>query len=185
MAIMHSQTKLIPHICRLAIKNFLFLYIIITFIGEWFKIGSSLHVCHMFRYPGSKQQFQSLLGSLLYVTKCIKSARYFLNCMLQVLRSNADSATSVLTDSFYKDLCWFNTFLDQYNGVTYFDNKVSDHTVHLDVSMTRMGVVFGDMVYTLPIPHVYQQLHITLLEMLNVVVTLKVWATFWQDKKFK
>ena len=31
----------------------------------------------------TKQQFQSLLGSLLYITKCIKPAHIFLNRMLQ------------------------------------------------------------------------------------------------------
>ena len=36
----------------------------------------------------TKQQYQSLLGSLLYITKCIKPARIFLNRMLQVLRSH-------------------------------------------------------------------------------------------------
>ena len=72
--------------------------------------------------------------------------------MLQALRSNANSTRSSLNDGFYKDLCWFNTFLDQYNGVTYFDNKVSDHTVHLEASLAGMGAVFGNMVYTLSIP---------------------------------
>ena len=38
----------------------------------------------------SKSQFQSLLGSLLYITKCVKPARYFLNCMLQLLRTPHD-----------------------------------------------------------------------------------------------
>ena len=32
----------------------------------------------------TKQQLQSLLGSLLYITKCVHPARYFLNRMLQV-----------------------------------------------------------------------------------------------------
>ena len=38
------------------------------------------------------------------------------------------------------------------------------------------------MVYTLPIPCHYSHLHITQLEMLNVVVALKVWASVWADK---
>ena len=87
----------------------------------------------------TKQQFQSLSGSLLYITKCIKPARIFLNRMLQFLRSHHDSKKFVLKSEFFKDLCWFNTFLDQYNRVTYFDNKVPDHTVHLDASLTGMG----------------------------------------------
>ena len=67
-----------------------------------------------------------------------------------------------------------STHFYQYNGVTQFDNKVPDHTVHLDASMVGMGAVFGNMVYTPLIPDQYRYLHITQLEMLNVVVALKV-----------
>ena len=81
-----------------------------------------------------------------------------------------------------KDLHWFNTLLDQYNRVTYFDNKVPDYTVHLDASLVGMGATFANMVYTFPIPCHYSHLHITQLEMLNVVVALKVWASVWADK---
>ena len=118
-----------------------------------------------------------------FMTKCIKSARFSLNRMLQVLRSYSNSSRFTLADDFYKDLCWFYTFLDQYNGVTHFDNRLPNHTVHLDASMASIGSIFGNMLYTLPVHHVYQHLHITQLEMLNVVVAFKVWATFWQDKK--
>ena len=34
----------------------------------------------------TKNQLDSLLGSLLYMAKCVCSARFFLNTMLQVLR---------------------------------------------------------------------------------------------------
>ena len=123
-----------------------------------------------------------LLGSLLYIAKCIKLARIFLNRMLQVLRSHHDSKKFVLKPVLFEDLCWFNTFLDQYNGITYFDNKVADHTVHLDASLAGMEATFANMVYTLPFPCHYQHLHITQLEMLNVVVALKVWVSVWSNK---
>ena len=124
----------------------------------------------------TKQQFQSLLGSLLYITKCVKLARIFLNCMLQVLRSHHDSKRFVLNADFLKICVGSITFLEQYTGITCFNNKAHDHTMYLDASMAGMGSIFGDMVYTLPIPSHYQHLHITQLEKLNVVMALKVWA---------
>ena len=36
----------------------------------------------------SKRQLQSLLGSLLYISKCVKPAHFFLNRMLALLRNN-------------------------------------------------------------------------------------------------
>ena len=38
---------------------------------------------------GRKRYLQSLLGSLLYITKCVAPARYFLNQMIELLRLNA------------------------------------------------------------------------------------------------
>ena len=38
------------------------------------------------------------------------------------------------------------------------------------------------MVYTLQIPCLYNHLHITQLEMLNVVVALKVWDSVWSNR---
>ena len=56
----------------------------------------------------SKQDLQSLLGSLLYVTRCVKHSRYFLNRMLQMLRNNVQSRKILITPDFRKDLAWFN-----------------------------------------------------------------------------
>ena len=36
----------------------------------------------------TKNELQSLLGLLLYITKYVRPARYFLNRMLQLLREN-------------------------------------------------------------------------------------------------
>ena len=52
----------------------------------------------------TKNQLQSLLGSLLYITKCVCPARFFLNRMLQVLRDNHSNGHIRLTEDFTKDL---------------------------------------------------------------------------------
>ena len=59
----------------------------------------------------SKTELQSLLGSLLYISKCVRPARYFLNRMLQLLRNNIHSRHIFLTDEFCQDLNWFCVFL--------------------------------------------------------------------------
>ena len=48
----------------------------------------------------TKRQLQSLLGQLLYVHKCIKPARIFLNRMLDLLRQNYDATSINLTPDF-------------------------------------------------------------------------------------
>ena len=48
----------------------------------------------------SRQQLQSLLGNLLYIHKCVKPARTFVNHMLQLLRDNYDKNSISLTHDF-------------------------------------------------------------------------------------
>ena len=100
----------------------------------------------------TKKQLQSLLGSLLYITKCVRPARYFLNRMLHLLRASHNTAHIVLDQQFHRDLNWFNTFLKQYNGVTFYDNYDIQDTVHLDASLQGLGGVYQNMVYALTIP---------------------------------
>ena len=49
----------------------------------------------------TKNKLQSLLGSLLYVSKCVKPARVFLNRMLQVLREQAYKPIITLPPAFF------------------------------------------------------------------------------------
>ena len=129
----------------------------------------------------TKNQLQSLLGSLLYITKCVRPARFFLNRMLQVLRDNHTSKNIRLTEGFLKDLNWFNTFLCSYNGVTFYDNKPIQAVIELDASFTGLGAIFENMIYALPLPHQHLGFNITQLEMLNIMVALKVWGYCWSN----
>ena len=133
----------------------------------------------------SKKDLQSLLGSLLYITKCVKSARYFLNRMLHLLRINHTKSKILLTADFKKDLNWFNSFLIHYNGVTFYDNKYCHFEVHLDASLTGLGGAFKNMVYALPLPVNHGNYTIVHLEILNVVVALKIWASHWSNHRIK
>ena len=91
--------------------------------------------------------------------------------MLQILRDHVHTTFIVLSDQFFQDLNWFRVFLHQFNGVTFYDNKLIQHEVNLDASLT--------------LPTGFMNLHITQLEMLNVVVALKVWANIWSNKRIK
>ena len=96
----------------------------------------------------SKKNLQSLLGSLLYITKCVAPARSFLNRMLLLLRQNTHVSKILLTQDFFQDLAWFNSFLRLYNGVTFYDQVPSNIEVHLEACLTGLGGHFGNMIYT-------------------------------------
>ena len=138
------------------------------------KLSKIVQICQSWKDKTActKQHLQSLLGSLLYITKCVHPARFFLYRMLQVLKDNHDNKLISLTTDFAKDLNWFNTFLCSYNGVTFYDNKPIWAVIELDAPLTGLGAVFRNMVYALPLPYGHLNYNITQLEMLNIIKTL-------------
>ena len=142
------------------------------------KLKENVEICKNWETKSTctKTQLQSLLGSLLYITKCVRPARFFLNRMLQVLRDGHAAKHICLTNEFHRDLNWFNTVLSSYNGVTFYDNNPIYATIALDACLSGLGAVYQNMVYALPIPLGFCNYTIVYLEMLNIMVALKVWG---------
>ena len=133
----------------------------------------------------STQQLQSLLGNLLYVHKCVRPARIFVNRMLELLRQNYDKKSITLTTSFRRDLRWFDKFLEKYNGTSFFDHKPIFGTIELDACLTGFGGCWENLVYHVPIQRRYLNLAITQLEMLNILVAIRIFSKYWQGQKIK
>ena len=102
--------------------------------------------------------------------------------MLQLLRNTPAKDCVTLHTGFYRDLNWFNTFLAQYNGTTFYDNQIIHATVFLDACLQGLGGTFDNMVYALPLPLNFKNYTIVHLEILNLVVALKLWGSHWKDK---
>ena len=126
------------------------------------KLQDIIALCNNWRNKTTctKANLQSLLGSLLYASKCVKPARFFLNRMLQVLRDHVSNTIIHLTPDFFKDLQWFRTLLKQYNGVTMYEVRPISADIFLDASLTGLGGAFGDFVYTLQIPKQFRNYNI-------------------------
>ena len=115
----------------------------------------------------------------------MKPARFFLNRILALLRSNYEVQKILLDNAFFKDLAWFNTFLCNFNGVTYYHKTFPSAQVYLDACLTGLGGHFDSMVYTLQIPQGYKDYNICHLEMLNIIVASKIWAIHWTNSKIQ
>ena len=128
----------------------------------------------------SKRDRQSLLGKLLYISRCVKNLRAFLNRMLQTLRDHRDVDFIYPTEGFYRDLLWFLKFLQSSNGVIRFCKDPVAYVVEVDATLSHIGGAWGSWVYATEIPFV--DLPITQCEMYNIVVALKLWGHEWRDK---
>ena len=90
----------------------------------------------------NKRAYQSLLGKLLYIQKCVKPSRIFVNCILALFRT-CKGPKIALTQEFHQDLDWFVRFLPHFNGITCL-HKVpvdSSQELYLDACLTGMGAV--------------------------------------------
>ena len=115
---------------------------------------------------------------MLYIQKCVKSSRIFVNRILSIFRSISTAERIHLTGEFYQDLDWFITFLPHFNGVTYISRKPIDdaQSLHLDACLTGMGAMWRDRVYATAIVQIPNFiLTIVHLEMLNIVIALHTW----------
>ena len=87
----------------------------------------------------AKKEFQSLLGKLLYISRCIQGSRIFMNRMLQLLRDMKDADYIILDENFFRDLNWFVSFLYTFNGVVKFRRDPVSVHAHVDATLVRLG----------------------------------------------
>ena len=131
----------------------------------------------------SKRQLQSILGLLLYVHKCVKPARIFLNRMLELLRSCQGRQKIKLTPDFKRDLRWFAKFLPTYNGISLYDHRQVDVTLELDACLTGFGGCSGSFVYHLPIERGFRNWTIVHLEMVNILMAIRLFKFQWASRR--
>ena len=62
----------------------------------------------------TKNQLQKLVGKLIYIHRCVQPARLFINRILTVLCNTIGA--NELPDMFFRDISWFNKFLEYFNG---------------------------------------------------------------------
>ena len=58
----------------------------------------------------SKCELQSLLGKLLYISRCVRGSHIFMNRLLNNLRAHHDHKLIYPDEGFYHDLSWFVNF---------------------------------------------------------------------------
>ena len=143
------------------------------------KLKEIVDICQQWSHKAycTKRQLQSLLGSLLYISKCVRASQFFLNRLLEVLRAMEDKKTVPVTREAKRDINWF---IPLYNGVTFFDQKPIDFSIELDASLQGMGARCGSQVFALEIPLGYMDLQIVHLE---ILAALRVWQNSWINKK--
>ena len=132
----------------------------------------------------SKAKFQSLTGKLLYIHKCVRPARVFLNRILALLHQNHGKKRIYLTHAFFRDINWFVKFMHRFNGVVCFHKQsIPTESAYIDASLTGLGGFWSGQAYATPISGFSAlDLGIVHLEMVNIIIALKLWGSAWSGK---
>ena len=133
----------------------------------------------------SKRDLQSLLGKFLYISRIIRPARAFLNRMLNTLRACPHHKRVKVEGDFKKDLDWFRAFAREFNGFSTFINwGIEVHDIaYIDASLLGLGAICNNQFYStcLP-PYIKAENRIMVFEMINVLVSMRIWGNSWSNK---
>ena len=151
------------------------------------KLRAIYDECCMVRFKKklNKRGMQSLLGKLIYIHKCVKPARIFINRILHLFRTSTGRSIS-LSQSIYNDIDWFIRYLPSFNGVAYIQRDIMTHadSLYLDACLTGIGGVWASRVYTSPL-HLLPMQGLTIVhyEMVNFIIALRLWGHFWRHSR--
>jgi len=130
----------------------------------------------------SKRQLQSLAGSLNWACQCIRGGRYFLRRILDLVsRLNLGSHKCRLSAGFHKDVDWWLSALDSFNGVIYF-RSCGSFVMHTDACTKGAGMFSAGnwryLNWEKDFPEA-KDLHINNKEILAVTSAVECWAPNW------
>ena len=130
----------------------------------------------------SKRELQSLIGKLVFISKCVRTSRLFIGRLLIQLRSlKSQRHRFRLNRDFKKDLLRWKNFLCVYNGVSLIpihDWSDPDIIFSTDSCLTGCGGISHRFYFHRQFPDFItaMNLSISALELLSVTVALKLWV---------
>ncbi len=125
----------------------------------------------------SPTQLKSFLGKLFHISTCAKTLRLFVNRMLNTLREAGEAQCIQLDSAFKEDVFWISTFLQDFNGQMFMDKEMEyDDDLEVDACLSGVGGTLGRLWYAAKLPDyiIQQNLSISILEMLNVLVAVRL-----------
>jgi len=138
----------------------------------------------------TRNELESLIGKLMFISKCVRSARVFMSRMLNGLRDLPNGVIVAVDEELRLDLRWWSRFLETFNGVVMMpmqDWSRPDSVIAVDACSTGIGGICWETneVFHLRLPDEFleKKLHINQLEALCVVIAMKLWHRQCANKK--
>lgn len=127
----------------------------------------------------SKRQLQSLLGTLIHISYCVKPGRRFVARIINLIKASHFPAD--LDFEFSLDIRWWLKFMEVYNGVSMIQDSpwsLPDAVMSTDACLSGCGGFYQGNYFHTPFPDAISQagLDINELELMTLSVALKLWG---------
>ena len=135
----------------------------------------------------TKQDLLSLIGQLQHACKVVCPGQTFLRRMIELSTIAKELYHHIrLNKEFYSDLEWWVQFLPNWNGVSMMSSMCSvphSETVTADASGGwGCGAFSGAQWFQVEWPESWAMVHITVKELLPIVLTCALWSPQWKGK---
>jgi len=131
------------------------------------------------QHRASKSRLQSLLGTLIHISSCVKPGRRFVARIINFIRGAHFPVT--LDAEFKLDISWGLQFMQEYNGVSLIQNgpwSLPDAVISSDACPTGCGAFYQGRYFHCEFPvHIRQlNLDINTLELMSLAIALRLWG---------
>ena len=126
----------------------------------------------------TRQELESLIGKLQFISNCVRGSRVFIARMLNTLRGSSRNGLIPVDIEMRKDINWWRRFIAQYNGVSILwlvQYTQADEFISSDACLQAAGAVCDGEYYHAKFPYHIAGMNIAYLEFLAIIVALKKW----------
>ena len=128
------------------------------------------------------RHLQQLTGKLAHIVKCCPTSCLFMSRLYDSLATQDAHHNVLITTDLQLDLQRFARLLNHFRGIHLIRQLTTDVTLTVDSCLTGAGTVTNTHFYMLVYPPdiLRRHLSITLLEMFNVLIAVRLWGHMWR-----
>ena len=140
------------------------------------------------RTTATKEELQSLQGQLMWVSKVVRFSRCFVARIIGEQKGlKAQKQKKTLSHDIRKDLLWWKTFLDFFNGIELIIPATVTCNVLGDATLSGAGAWNEELMQfwsrKFPLEMLSPDFPIHLKEFITVIIQAKVWGSDWSGKR--
>ena len=146
-------------------------------VSQWLRKNSaSLH------------ELQCLVGMLSFAATCVHEGRLFFSRILIVWKEAYQTKSNIIISSeMHKDLQWWDSFLEEYNGVSHIPNDIwsrPDEIFSSDSCLTGCGACSSTNYFHFQLPDsiIKQGHYINQFELYAILIAVREWSAQFQNK---